>query len=75
MDADTDYSEYVRARWPALFRSAVLLGCSLHEAEDLVQAALVNCYGSWDKVTGAADRDACVYRVLMNAHASNHRRR
>ncbi len=75
VDADEDYSDYVSARWPALLRSAVLLGCSLHEAEDLVQAALVNCYVSWDKVAEAADRDAYVYRVLVNTHTSNHRRR
>lgn len=75
VDADEDYSNYVSARWPALLRSAVLLGCSLHEAEDLVQAALVNCYVSWDKVAKAADRDAYVYRVLVNTHTSNHRRR
>jgi len=75
VDADEDYSDYLSARWPALFRSAVLLGCSRHEAEDLVQAAFVNCYVSWDKVTKAADRDAYVYRVMVNAHTSNHRRR
>jgi hypothetical protein len=31
------------ARWPRLVRSAVLLGCSQAEAEDLVQAVLERC--------------------------------
>ncbi len=74
MEPDEEYSVYVGARWPALLRSAVLLGCTVHEAEDLVQASLVKCYVSWDKVMRATDRDAYVYRVLVNTHRSNHKR-
>ncbi len=73
VDAD-DYSVFVSTRWPVLLRSAVLLGCPLHEAEDLVQATLVKCYASWDKVTKADNRDAYVHRVLINTHVSNRRR-
>jgi hypothetical protein len=35
-----DFSDYVAARWPSLVRSAVLLGCTHAEAEDLVQTVL-----------------------------------
>ena len=75
MDRDEDYTAYVTARWPALVRSAALLGCSRHDAEDLVQTALVRCYRSWERVRRADDRDAYVYRVLVNCHASSRRRR
>lgn len=63
------------ARWPALVRSAVLLGCNPQEAEDLVQTALTRCYISWSKVSKADDRDAYVYRVLTNCHIDSRRRR
>ena len=65
MDADEEYSAYVSARWSTLMRSAILLGCQVHEAEDLVQATLVKCYVAWDKVRKAHDKDAYVFRVLV----------
>lgn len=58
-----------------LVRSAVLLGCTVPEAEDVTQTALARCYASWDKVTRASDTDAYVYRVLVNRLSSSHRRR
>ena len=74
MDVDEEYSAYVAARWPVLVRSAVLLGCSVHEAEDLVQSTLVKCYVSWDKVAKASNQDGYVFRIMLNTHRSNHRR-
>jgi RNA polymerase sigma-70 factor (sigma-E family) len=74
VDVDEEYSAYVAARWPVLVRSAVFLGCGVHEAEDLVQSTLVKCYVSWDKVAKASNQDAYVYRILVNTHRSNHRR-
>lgn len=75
MDRDEDFSGYVRARWSTLVRSAVLLGCSVPEAEDVTQTALARCYASWDRVTRAADTDAYVYRVLVNCLSTSRRRR
>jgi RNA polymerase sigma-70 factor (sigma-E family) len=75
VEREEDFSEYVHARWTALTRSAVFLGCSPHEAEDLVQTTLMRCYASWDKVMRAEHRDAYVYRVLVNVHTSSRRRR
>jgi len=77
MDRDglaAEFSEYVAARWPRLVRSAVLLGCSPAEAEDVVQAALTACLVSWAKVRRADDRDAYVHRVLINTFTSARRR-
>lgn len=74
MDRDEDFTAYMTVRWPVLVRSAVLLGCTTQEAEDLVQTALSRCYVSWSRVTKADDRDAYVYRVLVNTHIDSRRR-
>lgn len=70
-----DFEEYAAARWPRLVRAAVLLGCSPHEAEDVVQSALVRCLVHWSRVRTADDRDAYVHRVLVNTLTDTHRRR
>jgi RNA polymerase sigma-70 factor (sigma-E family) len=75
MGRDDDFSEYVRARWTALTRTAMLHGCTAHEAEDAVQTTLMRCYASWDKVERAHSRDAYVYRSLMNNLSTSRRRR
>ncbi|HET6153667.1 MAG TPA: SigE family RNA polymerase sigma factor [Marmoricola sp.] len=75
MHVDQDFSEYVAARWPRLVRSAVLLGCSSTEAEDVVQTALVRCLLHWNRVQRAEDRDAYVHRILINTFTSTRRRR
>lgn len=75
VSSNRDFSEYVAASWPRLVRSAVLLGCSESEAEDIVQAALERCLVHWRKVERADDRDAYVHRVLINTFTSARRRR
>ncbi len=75
MGHDEDFGDYVAVRWARLVRSAVLLGCSLPEAEDIVQTALMRCLVSWSKVERADDRDAYVHRVLINTFTSSRRRR
>src|SRR4051794_8459098 len=68
------FSEYVAARWSRLVRSAVLLGRSPAEAEDVVQVALMRCLVHWRKVERADDRDAYVHRILVNTFTSSRRR-
>lgn len=75
MRSEADFASYMSARWARLVRAALLLGCSPPEAEDLVQSTLLRCYVSWDKVSASNDRDAYVYRALMNTHAQSRRRR
>jgi RNA polymerase sigma factor (sigma-70 family) len=74
MDRDADFSAFAAARWSALVRSAVFLGCGVEEAEDLVQTTLVKCYAAWRRVERAENRDAYVYRMLLNAHRDSRRR-
>lgn len=75
MDPERDYVTYVRARWDSLVRSAVLLGCSPTEAEDIVQTTLIRCYSGWAKVQSADVPDAYVHRSLVNCLAKSRRRR
>ena len=74
-ERDAEFGDYVALRWSRLVRSAVLLGCSPAEAEDVVQTALTKCLVSWAKVRRADDRDAYVHRVLINTFTSSRRRR
>ncbi len=77
MDRDTEaeYAAYVEQAWPTLVRAAVFLGALPHEAEDLAQTTLVRCYTGWDKVSSADNRDAYVYRMLLNCLRDTRRTR
>lgn len=75
MSEDDDFSQYVAARWPRLVRSAVLMGCTPVEAEDLTQATLERCLLKWSRVQRAQDRDAYVHRILINTFSASRRRR
>lgn len=75
MDPADEFAAYATARWGALVRSAVFLGCSHHDAQDLAQVTLERCYANWRKVVGADDRDAYVYRMLLNCYRDSRRRR
>lgn len=77
MDEATEaaYATYVEQAWGSLVRAAVFLGAQPHEAEDLAQTALVRCYTRWDKVSGAGNRDAYVYRILLNCLRDTRRTR
>ncbi|GAA4820818.1 SigE family RNA polymerase sigma factor [Nocardioides caeni] len=68
MDPDNEaaYADYVAQAWPSLVRAAVFLGARPHEAEDLAQTTLVRCYTGWDRVSSADNREAYVYRMLLN---------
>ena len=63
---ESDYADYVEQSWPTLVRAAVFLGARPHEAEDLAQTTLVRCFTGWDRVSSAENRDAYVYRMLLN---------
>lgn len=75
VNLDDDFSNFVAARWPRLVRSAVLLGCSEAEAEDLVQSMLERCLVKWRVVQRAENRDAYIHRALINTLTSARRRR
>lgn len=74
-DREQAFADFASGRWLRLARSAVLLGASHHEAEDLAQAVLMKCYLSWSRVSAAAHPDAYVMKMLVNEFRSSRRRR
>jgi RNA polymerase sigma-70 factor (sigma-E family) len=72
---EDDYRAFVDARYARLVRAAILFGCGRQDAEDAVQEALIRCYAAWRRVSAAEDRDAYVYRVLVNGIARSRRRK
>jgi RNA polymerase sigma-70 factor (sigma-E family) len=72
---DAAFRDYVLARGTALLRIAVMLTGNRADAEDLVQAALVNTYLAWHKINDRAALDAYVRRAMINTHISWWRRR
>jgi RNA polymerase sigma-70 factor (sigma-E family) len=75
MDQDEDFAAYVDARWSTLVRSAVFLGCSVEDAHDIVQVALIRCYGRWRRIQATENPDAYIYRVLVNCLKDSRRRK
>jgi RNA polymerase sigma-70 factor (sigma-E family) len=72
---EDDYRAFVDARYARLVRAAILFGSGVQDAEDAVQEALIRCYAAWSRVSAADDRDAYVYRVLVNGISRGRRRR
>jgi RNA polymerase sigma-70 factor (sigma-E family) len=70
-----DFDAYVVRSRPGLVRSAVLLGCAIDDAEDLVQVTLTRCYRHWRKVAAADRPDAYVFRILVNVLRDRQARR
>jgi RNA polymerase sigma-70 factor (sigma-E family) len=75
MDGQRDFEDWAGAHWGVLVRTAVFLGCSVHEAQDLAQTTLEKCWSHWPRVRRADDRAAYVYRVLVNSLRDSRRRR
>jgi RNA polymerase sigma-70 factor (sigma-E family) len=67
-----DFEAYVAARYDALLRTAYLLTGDHHDAEDLLQQALVKAVGAWGRMD---DPDAYVRTILVRTNISRWRRR
>lgn len=68
MDREPDFSDYVSARRPQLYRTACLLCGDPHRAEDVVQDALDKLHRNWSRVTRANNVEGYVRRILVNSH-------
>lgn len=66
------FQEYVATRHAALTRTAYLLTGNHHDAEDLVQRALMKCVPRWTKIRESPE--SYVRRVLYNENISRWRR-
>src|SRR5688572_6895674 len=68
-----DFDAYVRARTPALLRSAYLLTGDQHIAEDLVQDALIRTHRAWRRIADS-NPDAYTRKVMYHLNISRWRR-
>lgn len=73
-DRDAEFAAFMTSAAPALARTAWLLCGDVHQADELVQQALVRTYLAWDR---AREREPLAYarRVLANQRVSTWRRR
>jgi RNA polymerase sigma-70 factor (sigma-E family) len=68
-----DFEAYVAARYAALLRTAYLLTGDHHDAEDLLQQALVKAVGAWGRIQG--DPEPYVRTILVRQNVSRWRSR
>lgn len=72
---DEEFTEFVHATWPSLYRTAYLMLGEHQLAEDLVQTALAKTYASWHRVRDPGAAPAYARVVLANTAASWFRKR
>lgn len=74
-DALDEFSQFVRARTPALLRTAYLLTGDQHSAEDLVQDALARTHRAVSRLAGQDHYEAYTRTALYHLQVSRWRRR
>ncbi len=67
---DADFTEFVQASWPGLYRTAFLLVGDRQLAEDLAQTALAKTYAAWSRIQDRAAAPAYARRTLVNTASS-----
>ncbi len=73
--AAVEFEQFVRARTPALLRSAYLLTGDQQLAEDLVQEALARTHLAWHRLQDTGNADAYVRKIMYHHQVSAWRRR
>lgn len=73
-DRDRAFSEFVGARRPHLRRIAYAICGDWHQADDLVQTALVKLYVAWPRVQRDGHEEAYVRTIIVRANIDEHRR-
>lgn len=70
---DEEFAQFVREASPRLLRTAWFICGDPHQAEDLVQQALVKVYARWGRLRGQ-NPVAYARRCLLNQHIDDTRR-
>lgn len=68
------FRAFALTRRPALRRTAFLLCGDWHQADDLVQAALVKLYVAWPRIRDHELPDAYTHRILVRCFLDERRR-
>jgi RNA polymerase sigma-70 factor (sigma-E family) len=72
-DRDTEFTDYMSARMPALRRLARLLCQDWTRADDLLQAAMTKTYVHWSKAARADNTDAYIRAILVREFVEERR--
>lgn len=67
---DAEFTEFVQASWPGLYRTAYLLLGDRELAEDLAQTTLAKTYAAWPRIDDRAAAPAYARRTLVNTASS-----
>jgi RNA polymerase sigma-70 factor (sigma-E family) len=68
------FADFVRDRAPALYRYGFVLTGNAHDADDLVQDALIRLRGAWSRVERQDDPTGYVRTTMARLHISKWRR-
>ncbi|MCW2835524.1 MAG: SigE family polymerase sigma factor [Nocardioides sp.] len=74
-DREAAYTAFVLARQDHLRRMALALCGDWHDADDLLQTALIKLYAAWSRVAKDGNPEAYVRRILVHANIDAHRTR
>ncbi len=75
MTHELAFADFVRDRAPALYRYGYVLTGNAHDADDLVQDALIRLRGAWTRVNRQDDPTGYVRTTMARLHISAWRRR
>src|SRR5689334_13204005 len=73
-DREAAYVEFVTTRQDRLRRIAYAICGDWHQADDLLQTALVKLSVAWPRVRRDGREEAYVRQILVRAHIDEHRR-
>ncbi len=73
-DRDAAYSDFVQARRTHLRRIAYAICGDWHQADDLVQTALVKLYVAWPRVRGEGKEEAYTRTIIVRSAIDESRR-
>lgn len=68
------FRAFALSRRPVLRRTAFLLCGDWHQADDLVQTALVKLYVAWPRVRSSGPPDGYAHRILVRCYLDERRR-
>jgi RNA polymerase sigma-70 factor (sigma-E family) len=72
--ADSEFREFMHARWPAMVRLAYALTGDQGHAEDVAQTAFARAYASWPRIIRTRDPESYVRRIVINENRNRFRK-
>src|SRR3954463_7140412 len=71
---EIDFRGFAESRRAGLRRTAFLLCGDWHQADDLVQSALVKLYVAWPRIRASESPDGYTHRTLVRCYLDERRR-